>query len=77
MQEKLIILRKKQGLNMKDMGDILNISRYTYSLKERGVYEFTQDEMFLLSEKFDKTIAEIFLPRSHQNGDKVTEKEGG
>lgn len=75
MQENLIILRKKNGLNMKEMADIINVSRYTYSLKERGLYEFTQDEMFQISEKFDKTIAEIFLPRCHQNGDNITEKE--
>ena len=75
MQENLIILRKKNGLNMKEMADIINVSRYTYSLKERGLYEFTQDEMFQISEKFDKTIAEIFLPRGHQNGDNITEKE--
>lgn len=72
MQEKLIVLRKRKGLMIKDMSDFLHLTPNTYSQKERGLAEFTQDEMFLISEKFELSIAEIFLPRSHQIGDKVT-----
>lgn len=69
MQEKLLLLRKKENLSIKEMADILGIQSKTYSLKERGLAEFTQDEMFTLSEKFQMKIDQIFLPRGHRNGD--------
>jgi len=69
MQEKLLLIRKKNNLSINDMADILGIRSKTYSLKERGLAEFTQDEMFTISEKFERNIDQIFLPRSHQNGD--------
>ena len=72
MQEKLIILRKKENISIKKMGETLGIAPKTYSEKERGLAEFTQDEMFEISEKFNLNIDQIFLPRSHHLGDLVT-----
>ncbi|WP_227396826.1 helix-turn-helix transcriptional regulator [Jeotgalibacillus aurantiacus] len=64
-----MILREKSGFSKSHMAKVLGITLKTYTLKERGEYEFTQDEMFTLATFFDKKIDQIFLPRSHQNGD--------
>lgn len=53
------------------MADYLGISETQYGKKERGHYPFTSDEMFQISALFGKNIEDIFLPRSHRNGDKV------
>lgn len=69
MQEKLLILRNRHNLNKKEMAKRLDISSRTYNLKERGVYEFTSDEMFIIKDLFGGSIEDIFLPRNHHNGD--------
>lgn len=71
MQEKLIILRKKQGVTQKQLAEYLGITEKTYGLKERGEFQFTLEEMFKLRDFFGKRIEDIFLPRSNQNGDKT------
>ncbi|WP_431031719.1 helix-turn-helix transcriptional regulator [Streptococcus anginosus] len=63
MQIKLYELRKNAGLNQIDLAKKLGISVTQYGKKERGQQEFTQDEMFLLSQFFEKSISDIFLPR--------------
>ena len=63
MQIKLYELRKKAGLNQADLAKKIGISVNQYGKKERGQQEFTQDEMFLLSNFFNKSISDIFLPR--------------
>ncbi|MCW0993111.1 helix-turn-helix transcriptional regulator [Streptococcus anginosus] len=63
MQIKLYELRKNAGLNQVDLAKKLGISANQYGKKERGQQEFTQDEMFLLSNFFEKPIGDIFLPR--------------
>lgn len=70
MQEKLLILRKRRGMSQEEIARHLSISPRQYSLKERGIYEFTSDEMFKLRDLFGYRIEDIFLPRYHQNGDK-------
>lgn len=71
MQSKLLVLRKENGYTQEDIAKQLNITTKTYSLKERGKAAFDSDEMFLISNFFGKSISDIFLPRSHQNGNKV------
>lgn len=71
MQEKLLILRKRNKLTQKQTARRLGLSEYQYRQKELGNYEFTADEMFNASYLFNAKIEEIFLPRSHQNGDKT------
>lgn len=71
MQEKLIILRKKQGVTQRQLAEYLGITAKTYSLKERGEFQFTLEEMFKLRDFFGKRIEDIFLPRSNRNGDKT------
>lgn len=73
MQENLLILRKRFGYSQKDLAAKLGISAQQYRYKEKGLYEFTADEMFILKDIFGKSIEEIFLPRGHQYGDKKTE----
>lgn len=69
MQENLLILRKRKKFSQEYVARYLGISSKQYSAKERGVYEFTQDEMFLLRDLFNISLEDIFLPRNHQNGD--------
>lgn len=66
MQSKLYALRKDNGITQGEMANKLGISRGRYSMKERGNAEFTQDEMFAISEMFDRNIGDIFLPRTHK-----------
>lgn len=69
MQEKLMILRKRAKLTQSQLADVLGISLTQYSRKERGVFEFTGDEMFVIKDLFGLPLDDIFLPRGHQNGD--------
>jgi len=69
MQLILYNLRKSEkGMSQQDMADLLGISTKSYGMKERGQREFTQDEMFAISEYFDKPMGEIFLPRTYHIG---------
>jgi len=74
LQEKLLVLRKRNGYSQEFVAKKLGMSTTQYGLKERGVYEFTADEMFKASALFKKKIEDIFLPRGHQFGYKK-EKE--
>ena len=69
MQEKLLLLRKRHKYSQEHLAKYLGLSVTQYGAKERGTYEFTQDEMFKLSVLFNKKLEEIFLPRHHQIGD--------
>lgn len=68
MQEKLIILRKTNGVSQKEISNYLGITNATYSLKENGKFQFTANEMFMLSSFFKLPIEDIFLPTILQNG---------
>lgn len=71
MQIVLYDLRKNhKKMTQQQIADYLGIAVQTYRKKEKGEFEFTQDEMFMLATLFSKSINEIFLPRKHQNGDK-------
>jgi len=62
MQWNLIRARKEQGLSQADLAKLLNISVSAYQNKETGKSSFRDYEMFIISQYFDKTIEEIFLP---------------
>lgn len=64
MQSRLMILRKESGLYQKDVAKYLGITGEVYSHKERGIRQFTADEMFKISDLFNKTLDEIFLDRN-------------
>lgn len=73
MQWKLIITRKEKHLKQEDLAKLLKISTDAYGMKERSQLQFKADEMFILSDYFDKKIEQLFLPSNFGN----TEKEGG
>lgn len=50
-------------MNQSEVADILGITVQAYRLKEQGKKQFTQDEMFTLSNYFKRDIEDIFLPR--------------
>ena len=64
MQERLWSLRRNSfKLSQQEVADVLGITVQAYRNKEQGKNQFTQDEMFMLSEFFKEPIDEIFLPR--------------
>lgn len=72
MQKELYDLRKNENkMSQQDLADYLGISVQAYRDKEKGKRAFTQDEMFAIAELFKRKIYEIFLPRKHQNGNKI------
>lgn len=75
MQENLLIIRKNKGVSQQTLAKLLNISLKQYGYKENGKVKFNGDEMFLLSKYFGMKIENIFLPTTHQNGDKNIKKE--
>ena len=62
MQWNLIRLRKEAGLTQKQMAEMLDINVSTYNKKETGQSNFLSSEMFIISNQFQKSIEEIFLP---------------
>lgn len=68
MQDNLILLRKKANIKQQTLADLLEINVKTYNYKETGKSEFTMNEMFKISDFFNKTVEEIFLPTILQNG---------
>ncbi len=69
MQEKLIILRKRNNINQETLANLISVSPKQYGLKERGDAIFNGDEMFMIANYFGMKIDDIFLPSNHQNGD--------
>lgn len=69
MQIKLYNLRKnKKHLIQKELAAMIGISTKSYRDKELGHQQFTQDEMFKISDIFNAKLEDIFLPRKYQNG---------
>ncbi|MBT9671791.1 helix-turn-helix domain-containing protein [Secundilactobacillus kimchicus] len=73
MQHKLYALRKESSMSQSDVARALGITPKTYGMKERGDTPFDSDEMFKLAKLFRKPMDDIFLPRSHQIGNKSKE----
>lgn len=68
MQENLINLRKSRGVTQDTMAKYLKIAKKTYGNKEKGITQFTSDEMFAIARYFKRSIEDIFLPSTYQNG---------
>lgn len=68
MQEKLLVLRRRNKLSQREMAEMLGIATQSYSLKELGKREFTANEMFIISNYFGLKMDDIFLPTIVQNG---------
>lgn len=63
MQGLLIGIRKEYGDSQKRIAEILGISEEAYRNKERGDSQFKMDEMFIIADRYNLPIDEIFLPR--------------
>lgn len=74
MQEKLLIMRKKNHVTGQQMASLLGITPQAYHQKEFGKRPFNINEMFKISDFFKLSIEEIFLPHELQNGVKKEEK---
>ena len=74
VQEKLIRLRKVYNVTQKELAEYLKITDRTYQNKESGKTAFSSDQMFALAMYFKKPIEDIFLPSTHQNGEKVNKE---
>ena len=61
VQEKLILLRKRNKVTQKEIANLLNISPKTYSLKEMGKVQFKQNEMYSIAKFFNEDINNIFF----------------
>lgn len=74
MQEKLILLMKKEDITQRKIADLIGISEKQIRAKLKGETNFVGDEMFIISNFFGLPIEEIFLPTIHQNGVKTKEE---
>ena len=75
MQSKLILLMKENGVTNKDLANKLGISEKQIGLKIKGETDFKSTEMFKISEMFNKTVDDIFLPTMYDNGTKQNDLE--
>lgn len=68
MQEKLLIIRKKEKVTQQKMAAMLDITPQCYHQKEFGIRPFNLNEMFKIANFFNLKIEDIFLPYELQNG---------
>jgi len=61
-QWEILKLRTENNLSVPQMAQIIGVSPYTYSYKERGERAFTADELHILCKRFDVSFHDIFLP---------------
>lgn len=66
-QWNLVRLRSEKNLKQEDLAKLLNITKESYGMKERGQTQFQMEEMFRLSRYFGLPIEQIFLPRDFGN----------
>lgn len=69
MQEKLLLLRKKNNITQETLAKLIGITAKQYGNKERGMVKFDGDEMFKIADYFKLKVDDIFLPTTHQNGE--------
>lgn len=74
MQDKLIILRKKEKIKQQTLADLLGISVKQYGFKETGKSKFDGDEMFKIADFFNLKVDDIFMPSYHHIGE-LNQKE--
>lgn len=65
---KKVLHKNQKHLTQKELAAMLGISTKSYRDKELGHQQFTQDEMFKISDIFNAKLEDIFLPRKYQNG---------
>lgn len=60
MHYNLYIKRREARLKQREVATVINVDSNTYSLKERGVYDFKLSEAIQLANFFDCTLDELF-----------------
>lgn len=70
MQGELIKLRKQHHLTQAEAAKMLGIHPDTYARKERGLQQFTSNEMFVLKDHFQLPMDIIFCPLTSRNATK-------
>lgn len=68
MQEKLLVIRKREKITGRKMAKMLGITEQCYHQKEYGIRPFNINEMFKISNFFNMKIEDIFLPYEVQKG---------
>ncbi|MBV1817299.1 helix-turn-helix domain-containing protein [Bacteroidales bacterium MSK.15.36] len=58
---KLKALRIEHEIKQSDLADMIGISKTTYNRKENGFNEFTENEIKIICEIFNKEPSEIFF----------------
>jgi len=61
-QEKLASIRRSKNISQRELAELIGVETNTYNNKELGKTQFKSSEMFLISNKFDMKIDDIFLP---------------
>lgn len=67
VNRKLKALRAKYGDTQTDLARFLNIRVATFNFKENGKTEFTLNEAYKISQKYNSTIEEIFFKLNDVN----------
>ena len=68
-QWKLEDIRELNKDTQEDLARLLDINTTTYRRKEKGDAEFKSSEMFLIAEKYNTEIENIFLPTKFMNNE--------
>lgn len=68
-QWKLEELRELQGDTQEVLANLLRINTTTYRRKEKGDADFKASEMFIIAQKYNMGIEDIFLPTKFTNSE--------
>ena len=59
--KKIVDVRRKLGLTQDDVSERLNVRRFTYSKKERGLIPISLKEAYIMSKLFEVPMEELFF----------------
>lgn len=68
-QWRLEDIREFNNDTQEDLATLLNINTTTYRRKEKGDAEFKASEMFIIADKYNMNISDIFLPTKFTNSE--------
>lgn len=66
-QWRLEDIREFNNDTQEELANLLNINTTTYRRKEKGDAEFKASEMFIIADKYNMNISDIFLPTKFTN----------
>lgn len=75
MQEKLMLLMKRENVTQQALASMLGITKKQFSYKLKGKSDFKCSEMFKIANYFNKNIDKIFLAPMYKNGTSSDKKE--